>query len=86
MVPGSGLDGQSKNRRHSPFLHYLLVPSSQKISIGNAGNQNHLDLLEMQVTQTTLTSRSGWFWLPVFPIFIIIIAKLETGRWCKNGE
>ena len=24
----------------------------------------------MQVTKTTLTFRSGWFWLPVFPILI----------------
>ena len=29
---------------YSPFLHYLLVPSSPKINIGNTGNQNHPDL------------------------------------------
>ena len=27
-------------------------------------------ILKMQVTKTTLTLRSGWFWLPVFPILI----------------
>ena len=43
---------------HTPFLHYLLVPSLEK------------KILEMQVTKTTLTLRSGWFWLPVFPILI----------------
>ena len=32
---------------HSPFLHYLLVPSSPKSILG------------IQVTKTTLTSRSG---------------------------
>ena len=40
--------------------------------------------LEKQVTKTTLTSRSGWFWLPVFPI--LIISKLEASRQCKIGE
>ena len=28
----------------SPCLHYLLVPRSSKINIGNTGNQNHPDL------------------------------------------
>ena len=32
-------------------------------------------ILEIQVTKTTLTSRSGWFWLPVF--LILIIYKLD---------
>ena len=45
---------------YSPFLHYQLVSSFQK------------SILEIQVTRTALTFesklRSGWFWLPVFPI------------------
>ena len=47
---------------HSPFLHYRLVSSLEKINIENAGNQNRPDL--------NLTLRSGWFWLPVFSILI----------------
>ena len=33
---------------------------------------------EMKVTKITLTSRSGWFWLPVFPI--LIFSELETSQ------
>ena len=61
-----------KKTEYSPFLHYLLIPSSPK------------SVLEIQVTKTTLTSRSGWFWLPVFPVSII--CKLETSRKCKIDE
>ena len=37
------------------FLHYLLVPSLEKINIGNAGNQNHPDL-EVRVVLVTCIS------------------------------
>ena len=36
---------------HSPFLHYLLVPSIQKVNIGNAGS-----------AKTTLTSSFGYLY------------------------
>ena len=34
----------------------------------------------MQVTKTTLTLRSGWFWLPVFSILIF-----ESGKPADNA-
>ena len=51
------LDGVAKRMqvRHSPFLHYWLVPSLEEINIGNAGNQIHPDL-EVRVVLVTCTS------------------------------
>ena len=40
--------------------------------------------MEIQVTKTTLTSRSGWFWLPVF--LILIFERWKPADSAKNGE
>ena len=40
---------------YSPFLHYRLVSSLEKINIENAGNQNHPDL-EVRVVLVTCIS------------------------------
>ena len=41
---------------HSPFLHYRLVSSLQKINIGNTGNQNHPDLKVRVVLVTCISN------------------------------
>ena len=53
---------------YSPILHCRLVSSLEII-------------LEEKVTKTTLTLRSGWFWLSVLPILIFTnIAKVSKAH------
>ena len=58
---------------YSPFLHYWLVPSLEKINIGNAGNQNHPDL-EVRVVLVTCISN------------IDFSTAGNQSIKCKNGE
>ena len=49
-----------EQKSYSPFLHYLLVPISPKINIGNTGKQNHPDL-EVRVVLVTCFSNIDYF-------------------------
>ena len=63
-------------RTIGPLVCIIVWFPAHKKSIGNTGNQN----LKVRVVLVPVfpISRSGWFWLPVFPI--LFFCKLETSR------